>query len=248
MEYIFTDSPMITKRIDRRSSKLKRIQQERAEERSLKFQEIMSVQDLIKMGFYESKNNTMPFGIEVFTRTCTLKDKNHEWYEREVPTLALCLPKKEYFSEIEKLNPAFWENSLTHYWGFKTSAIPALWAITHLLERLINLSAWESFYPIPICWKLGNDRAMKVAKSTVEKINQSIPLNYEIPPQMKIIEKTALLELYQKHNSHSGSITSFLRHEYTPYDYLWQTGVLNRDQARSILNSNIKKLYPYLYA
>ena len=75
-----------------------------------------------------------------------------------------------------------------------------------------------------------------------------MPLNHEIPPRVEIIEKNMLLEAYRKRTSHPGSITSFIRHEYTPYDYLWQTGVLERSLARNLIDSELKKLYPYLYA
>ena len=182
MEYIFTDAPIVSRRVDRRTHKQKRIAQERRQAKFDRFSELFSMQEMIDMGFYNCEPKLLPHGIEIWNRHCTLRDKssNFEWYELEVPTLALCLPKMERLHQVERLSPSYWEESKTFYWAFKQRQKVVVYCILDLISRLIYLPHWEKVSSIPVKWMLGNERCLLFAKEQIEKINNgSFDLQFE---------------------------------------------------------------------
>lgn len=227
MEYVFTDAPIVSSRVDRRTPKQSRIAADRRQEKFERFSELFSVEEMVKMGFYSHENKPLPYGIEVWRRHCTLRDEssNHEWYELQVPTLALCLPKMEGLHQVEKLNPMYWEESKSFYWGFKQrSPFVPLYCILDLLNRILNLSQWQEAKSIPLRWKLGNDKVKIFAKKYIEDINNG-QFKLKYPPIPNNAVKTLKI--------------SYLRHNYTPYDYEWQTGKRSRDEAKQFWDQKI---------
>lgn len=223
MNYEFIESPIIQRRIDRRSLKQKEWASEKAQKRKDLIREICSVEELIDRGFYDEKPRVRPYGIEIWTRICTVRDKlsANEWEERSVHTLALCLPAEINLAVVEKLKPMFWEESDTYYWAFNQSGNVACWCVLDFLTRLINLPHWDNLPSIPLRWRLGNSKTLDLVTKIVSKINDSG--KFETP-----------LPLIQW----KGSLNA-TRHNSTPYDYEWQTGKRDRVESRAFWNKKI---------
>jgi hypothetical protein len=223
MNYEFIDSSIISKRIDRRTTCQKKWAAEKAaRNRELKL-EIYSVEELISSGFYNSSSKLPAYGIEVWTRNCTVRDEasGGEWEQRRIHTLSLSLPTKANLQFIEKMNPMYWEESSTYYWAFKQQPAIVMWCVFDLLSRILYLPHWDTIKSIPIRWRLGNENARTFAEKTISSINCSGNFDAPIP---KIIWL--------------GSLNA-TRHKSTSYDYDWQTGKMTRDEASSYWNKKI---------
>lgn len=227
MQYAFTDAPIISRRIDRRTPKQRRIVAERWQKKFDELSSLYSVAEMQQMGFYNTPEHKLPYGIEVWHRHCTLRDKssNWEWYELKVATVALCLPRMERLQAVERFSPMYWEDSRTYYWGFKqTYGKVVLWCIFDLLNRLLDLPHWHNIDRIPLRWIAGNENARAIASKQIELINLG-EFALESP---KLRDKDLHLPLHK------------LRHDCTPYDYEWQTGKRSRDEAQRFWNEAIK--------
>lgn len=228
MFYRFCDDPIISRRVDRRSPKEKRRQAEIAESRRESLADALEVDQLLAMGFYDSKNRKLPHGVEVWVRHCTVRDKFGEWEELSVPTLAVCLPYPQSSPKLLKMNPNFWEESQTYYWGFKQkSQRVVLWCCLDLLNRLLSLPDWRECESIPLRWRwrADNEKATATVKAFIEIINDG---RFALPPR------------YHPPDADRLPLAN-LRHNYTPYDYEWQTGKKERNEARAYWNQQIEE-------
>lgn len=226
MEYEFSNAPIISRRIDRRSAKQKQRAAEKAEDRFREFSELFSVEQLLEMGFYNKSIKQLPYGIEVWNRLCHIRDEstNYEWEEQLIPTLALCLPRMERLNKVQSMNPMYWEESQTFYWRFKQQGNVVLYCILDLLNRLIDLPHWESVDAIPLRWSVGNSRALEFAKYQISRINdRSFDLRWTIP------------------SIPEGVSINAARHLLTPYDYEWETGKVSRDTSREYWNQVLSR-------
>lgn len=226
MRYVLIDEPIISRRIDRRTLRQKRQQQERQQERFEKFSEIFSVKEMAAKGFYGSDRpaQLMPYGVEVWHRHCTLRDERGEWYERDIATLALCLPQMSALQLVERLGPSYWEDSQTFYWGFNQRGNVPLYCILDLMSRLHQLPHWDSIAAVPVRWRAGNTAARAIAQRQIEKVNSG---TFSLkPPAIP---------------SEAGRSINDLRHNDTPYDYEWQTGKRPRNEAKAYWNRAIKE-------
>jgi hypothetical protein len=223
MNYEFIHSPIILKRIDRRTPNQKKWAKEKANRsRNLK-REIHSVTDLISMGFYEDCDRTKPYGIEVWERKCTIRNRftNFEWEEKKIPTLSLSLSENKNLQSIKKFAPMHWDESDTYYWAFNQRKIVALWCICDLLGRLLYLPHWESSLTIPLRWRFGNEKTFGKVSEIIHNINE-----------------TGKFDLNPPHIKWMGDLNT-TRHRATPYDYEWQTGKLERGFSRNYWNQKI---------
>lgn len=227
MIYRFDDRPIISHRQERKSNRLQRELQTRKERKREELYELCTVDELIAMGFYEGgKQKPMPYGVEVWERDCTLSNENGWTYNRSVSTVALCLPEMKWLSSVEKFNPMYWEETKTHYWGFKVSSnAVALYCIMDLLHRIHRLRHWDEVACIPLRWRCGNEKCLLFAQQQVNKINNNLFALQ--PPSIK--EQWLSYPLNK------------IRHEYTPYDYEWQTGKRDRDSAHEYWNTKIQE-------
>ena len=234
MIYTFTNESIMSKRSPRKSSnKMRLIYEARAEKRRAEMLELYTVQELMVKGFYSHESKPLPHGLEVWMRTTMQRDEQGEWYQQDVPTVALCLPFMEREQRIKSMNPHYWEESKTYYWGF-TQKHPAvyLYCILDLIQRLSYLQNWEVCEEIPIKWALGNDKALLFANQQTKRINEGI-FNLS-PPKIRS-------EWVQKcENPSFQKFLNAVRHEYTPYDYEWQTHKKDRDTAYIFWNQAIK--------
>jgi hypothetical protein len=224
MNYEFSDAPIVSRRIDRRTSKQKKWAKVSAQKKQDLKQEIYSVKDLVAQGFYNSSTVAIPFGIEVWTRKSMKRDKlsHFEWEERKIHTLSLSLPSSRSCQYLANIRPLFWEDSATYYWSFHQRPIVAMWCVLDLLQRLLYLPHWDKVNSIPLRWSLGNEKTLAKARFFVDKINKSGQFNIP-PPPIKWM----------------GSLNA-TRHQATPYDYEWTTGKRERNEAKNHWDSAIQ--------
>ena len=225
MIYQFTDQPNIKRR-----SPVKRAAWAiaHADKKRQQMLDTYTVEELIAMGFYSHESKPLPHGIEIWSRKCQISDKHPErptWQEISVPTLALCLPYIGHLSRAEKIfKDQYWAECQTYYYGFRQqSSSVVLYCILDLLNRLINLTHWDKYESIPLNWRIANPKALEFAMRHIAKINEG---TFSLqPPTLK--------PEWLKY-----SVTK-IRHEYTPYDYEWETSKRSRDEAHEYWNAKI---------
>lgn len=223
MNYDFVDSPIILRRIDRRTAKQKRWAEEKAIRNRERKLEIYSVKELVADGFYEAIPKIPAYGIEIWTRNCTVRDElsNWQWDNRKIHTFSLSLPTNKNLESVKKIFPMYWEESNTYYCGFVQRPAIVMWCIFDLLSRVLYLPHWDNFDSIPLRWRLGNQKTRNLAEHYVKEINALGKFN--VPPPKP---------------EWQGSVNA-TRHKATPYDYEWQTKKTDRDIARGFWNKKI---------
>lgn len=160
-----------------------------------------------------------PYGVEVWVRDCTTRDKFGEWEQVKIPTVAVVLPIGVSDREILRLNPLIWEEQKAFLWGFRQVSPVASWCANDLLRRLRSLSAWDCVPTIPI-------RPKQINKAKLQNAIDWINAGQEKPFVLGRLDRDLPL--------------STLRHNCTPYDYEWQTGKRDRDRAKQHWNALIK--------
>jgi len=257
MKYAFVNSPIADRRVDRRTGPEKRRALERAEKKREELQESFSVPELIAMGFYEDKKKPSPFGVEVTTVRTEQMDK--DW--RELHTvlahrITLRLPDGASRYGLKALVPSRLEGEDAYYWKYKIYNISALWVIFDLLTRILDLLCWDDQETIPLYWGGGVEKVLERGKRFLPEINQR-SLNLAMPKpsaiSLEALERRTKREMQLRFHSHRiGKITnkamiSYLRHHYTPYDYLWQTAKMSREDAKTACNDLIRSNHEFLW-
>lgn len=190
----------------------------------------MPIETLVEIGFYSSKPKLKPCGIEIWNRVVNLRDEHGEWEQYLVPTLAICLPNMAESHRVQRFSPSYWEESEAFYWGFKTSTSVAIYCCLDLLDGLLDLPCWQQidFVPLRWNWQFKDSQLMPFVVKQIDRINSGrFSLNPPpIPPGVK---------------KHSLTLAQ-IRHFYTPYDYEWQTGKKERDEAKEFWNKKIKEV------
>jgi hypothetical protein len=195
--------------------------QKQAIEKRLQRLEEMPVNLKIQLGFYGQNSKTVPCGFDAFFRDC----QNDDGCQR-IPTLAVSLPDRATSKDRQKmiaLGFQYWEDCDSYYWGFKQESGNAVaWSMFDLIRRILAVQhCWDEEQSIKVYWCCF-DRGQVLQKHWPKiASNQSIkypPLNFD----------------------RSRSI-AWNRHNRTPYDYEWQSGLRDRDSAKQHWNLLIKK-------
>lgn len=249
------DKPICHQRVDRLSSRERKFRRERAEKKRAEMQELFSVDQLVEMGFYESLDKPKPYGVELTTVQTEKMDA--DWYGLhtiESYRIIVCPPENTSSASIKKLNPYFWSDSNSYFWKYEIYGNAMMWTAIDLLSRIIEFSCWDEIESIPLHWKIGNEKAYQTIKSVIPNINQgssftspSIPRVPKVDNLEKRVRASMSLQLpKEKIQVNNRSIVDYLRHHWTPYDYLWETARLDRDNAKRLCNRLIEKTYPEL--
>lgn len=254
MEYVIVNNPIFKGRVKKELTRWQKLAVQKKQER---LEEEYSVQELIEMGFYSHTKKQRPFGVEVVQTTS--EEMDADWRElREVSRCRIRLfpPDGSSQSKIQNLEPRWNPEYEGYCWQYQIYGAAIIWVVLDLLSRLILLPCWDYSESIPLYWNFGNEKAKGMLEKSLPSINK-IVFDLSIPPP-KMIEDLELEHLTRRsmqlrlRDSHSKTITpkakiSFLRHHYTPYDYLWQTSKMEVGQAKLICNNLIKSRYPYLF-
>lgn len=254
MEYVIVNSPICK---DRTKKELPRWQKLAIQKKRERLEEEFSVEQLIEMGFYSHTKKQRPFGVEVIQ--ISSEEMDADWRElREVSKCRIRLfpPDGSSQSKIQNLEPRWNSGYEGYYWQYQIYGAAIIWVVLDLLSRLIILPCWDYSESIPLYWNFGNEKARGMLEKFLPSINK-ITFDLNIPPP-KLIEDSELEYLTRRsmqlriRDSHSKVITpkakiSFLRHHYTPYDYLWQTSKMDIEDARKMCNELIKNRYPHLF-
>ena len=254
MEYVLIDSPISKGRIVKNLTRWQKLHIQKKQER---LQEEYSVEELIELGFYDSKKKQKPFGVDVLAVESEQMDAN--WYELRVIKkcrIKVSLPNDKSPLRIQSLNPLWDEKTQSFYWTYQIYGGAVIWVALDLLSRIIKLPCWDYCESVPLYWNLGNEKAKGMLEKYIPSINNNA-FALSIPTPM-IIEDSELeclvkrsMQLRIKGNQKTitnKAKTSFLRHHYTPYDYLWQTSKMARDDAKELCNKLIQKNYPHLFS
>lgn len=252
MEYILSDSPISKNRVIK---PLNRWQKLHAQKKRERLQEEFSSEELIQMGFYEHSIKQRPYGVEVVQVVSEKMDAN--WYElRRIPKcqIRVLLPSNSSQARIQKLAPRYHQETDSYYWSYQIYGGAIMWVTLDFLSRLIQLYYWDYCESVPLYWNFGNEKAKGMLEKYIPSINNgTFALNIPIPVKIEDSELEYLvkraMQLRIKGNQETitnKAKTSFLRHHYTPYDYLWQTSKMDRDGAKALCNQLIKKKYLHL--
>jgi len=171
--------------------------------------------------------------------------------------ITLCLPDGgSLYGGLKALAPSRWEGEDAYYWKYKIYNISALWVIFDLLARILDLPCWDDKETIPLYWGMGNEKFLEKAKLFLPEINQR-SLNLAMPKpfamSLEALESRTKRGMQLRFHSHEiGKITnkamiSYLRHHYTPYDYLWQTAKMSREDAQTACNDLIRSDHEFLW-
>lgn len=240
MQYQFVDKPICCQRVDRLSSREKRFLRERAEKKRSEMQELFSVEQLIDMGFYESLDKPKPYGVELTTVQTEKMDA--DWYQMhtiESYRIVVCPPENTSVTSIKKLNPYFWSDSNSYFWKYEIYGNAMMWVSIDLLSRIFDFSCWDKVESIPLLWKIGNEKAYQKSQLLVSRINKGSFKDIPFPaiPVIDNLEEKVAISLSLRFPKSQIKVTNkaiinYLRHHWTPYDYLWETERMSRDEAR----------------
>jgi hypothetical protein len=235
---------IINRRIDNRSTALKRKMAERRDKKRQEWQELFEPPELVATGFYKTPPSLVtPYGIEIW-----LSEANCKYF----PAFAAAPPIS---TNLEKLGGIYHSDSKSWHWRFKCSKNVALWSILDLLDRCLDLNCWSQVETIPVVWRWSWDFGLKKALKQIECINAGcFELKHPPIPVIQNIEEVALRYDNERNNPRdngkpllkdgSRAVMPYLRHYHTPYDYYWQTSKMSRDRAKVLFNSRIREVYP----
>lgn len=208
----------------RRSRKVslrgRRYREDQAAKRQALLDEL-PVEVLIAHGHYNRSPRPLPHGIDIWEREC-----QGEYESIKVPTLAACFPLDQSPSrQLAKLNPMHWEGG-TYYWAFKQTDWSVVnWCCFDLLDRLLDLPDWKPADQIPLRWAFRPWDKRDRLWLMIERINAG-----------------QWTGQYYKPHPLPGLSLNANRHERTPYDYEWQTGRKDRNEAQAYWNEVIKRI------
>lgn len=199
------------------------IQKEREKEKKEAFYDSLPVEQLLKMGYYDTSSKPEiipPFGIDFWIR----RVESEDWQILNLPTLSVAPPLMFKENLFEEIGGKFHEPTQSYYWSFKQkSAKIVFYCAFHLLLRISKFPHWQQIEQnIPVFWT-GTVKTKELCNKILLGINQNnvpnITLTLNFPDSLSLNE---------------------IRHNYTPYDYLWQTGLMPRDDAYEHWNERIK--------
>lgn len=258
MIYKLIDTPIFRSQVDRRSLRQKRLDTERQERKRQQMEELFTVEQLVKMGFYNSKEKPKPHGVDVrWYRRQEIDQDGYQFHTVYVLRINLSTPQHQTEKGINKLCPYWSEEFQCYTWKYGVYGNASLWISLDLLSRIIQLSCWDEVEEIPLHWNAGNDKATEFAAKQIVNINNhSFTLSIPLPPKLSNIKERALsnLELLMPVDKRQTTIKdecrlirSFVRHQYTPYDYLWQTNKMPYEEAKTLCNELVRSVYPELF-
>lgn len=175
----------------------------------------------IRLGHYDRPPAIRtPFGVQAWMRVVHEADKNGYTAQAARLTLAATFPYEHGSKSLERLRPAYWENQEAYYWSFQQAHEGIrLWCLCDLLDRLLDLPEWKNVEEIPLFARLPG-KGKETLTQAVAQINAG-----RWNPDPPVLPQYPALPLNE------------LRHNYTPYDYLWQTGRGDRDSLHAHWNS-----------
>lgn len=153
----------------------------------------------------------LSFGAKTWMRRCNVRSKLGEPEIAYRPTLAIGFP----FLELEPIYGAqMWPDSQIMYWSFQQARNIPLHCIFDLLHRLEFHKYWgDDYLQVPVDWRLGNAKCKAYAAKKLAEINKG--------------EFKEIRPFYRP----GGRDFTKWRHQFTPYDYEWQTKKYSRDKA-----------------
>ena len=245
MQYVFTKQKNCILKIDN-SPQWKK---DAAEKKRLRLQSELSVEDLIDLGFYNHKN-TDNYGVDICTSSILKIDTDRRNEYRDVFTnICVRLPNVSSNNyDIKQLSPFWNQDKECFYWRYQINGNAMLWVALDILNRIFDFMNWDAQPCIPLYWNIGNEKCLEMVKKIIPTINNRT-FNVPIPKvvfeeDLELATKNSLLKTIPEHQIKitTEAKIAFLRHQYTPYDYLWETKKMTRDNARKMCNSLILPL------
>lgn len=216
--------------------------------------ETFTVEELISLGFYDTKPpSKTAFGVDVYNSSMDKLSTDRQSVSREnyINISVVLPPNCNPPWGLKNLNPHFDKARNSYCWRYQINGTAMIYCVYDLLTRILDFPTWDTTDAIPLYWAIGDSRSVEKAKQIIPLINSrnfrlKIPsvcfngtADQLIAATKDYLEKNiplgATVQMSQK------AVFAYLRHQYTPYDYLWQTNKLERDKAKGLCNNLVDK-------